>query len=40
MILLMALSVLPLLGRIRAEERLLSAQFGAEYNTYRHRTPN
>ena len=28
----------PLLARIRAEERLLRAQFGAEYDAYRART--
>jgi protein-S-isoprenylcysteine O-methyltransferase Ste14 len=29
----------PLMARIRAEERLLSSQFGAEYEAYRARTP-
>ncbi len=37
-VLLTALSILPLLARIRAEERLLSTQFGAEYDAYRART--
>ncbi len=37
-VLLTALSMLPLLARIRAEERLLSTQFGAEYDAYRART--
>jgi protein-S-isoprenylcysteine O-methyltransferase Ste14 len=32
------LNLLPLLARIRAEERLLADQFGAEYETYRQRT--
>jgi protein-S-isoprenylcysteine O-methyltransferase Ste14 len=27
-----------ILGRIRAEERLLASQFGAEYEAYRART--
>jgi protein-S-isoprenylcysteine O-methyltransferase Ste14 len=29
----------PLVARMRAEERLLSSQFGAEYDAYRARTP-
>ena len=33
-----ALIIPPLLARIRAEERLLRAQFGAEYDAYRART--
>jgi protein-S-isoprenylcysteine O-methyltransferase Ste14 len=33
-----ALIIAPLLARIRAEERLLRAQFGAEYDAYRART--
>jgi protein-S-isoprenylcysteine O-methyltransferase Ste14 len=33
-----ALIIPPLLARIRAEERLLHAQFGAEYDAYRART--
>ena len=37
-ILLTLLTVPPLLARIRAEERLLSSQFGAEYDAYRRRT--
>jgi protein-S-isoprenylcysteine O-methyltransferase Ste14 len=37
-VLLTALMIPPLLARIRAEERLLSAQFGAEYDAYRART--
>jgi len=36
--LLAALMIPPLLARIRAEERLLRAQFGAEYDAYRART--
>jgi protein-S-isoprenylcysteine O-methyltransferase Ste14 len=36
--LLTALMILPLLARIRAEERLLHAQFGAEYGAYCART--
>ena len=36
--LLTALLVPPLLARIRAEERLLRTQFGAEYDAYRSRT--
>lgn len=37
-VLLSALIILPLLARIHAEERLLHAQFGAEYDAYRART--
>jgi len=37
-VLLAALMIPPLLARIRAEERLLSSQFGAEYDAYRART--
>ena len=37
-VLLTALTIPPLLARIRAEERLLRAQFGAEYEAYRTRT--
>ena len=37
-ILLTALLVPPLLARIHAEERLLQAQFGGEYDAYRRRT--
>jgi hypothetical protein len=37
-LLLTALLIPPLLARIRAEERLLRAQFGAEYEAYRART--
>jgi len=37
-VLLTALMILPLLARIHAEERLLSSQFGAEYEAYRART--
>lgn len=37
-VVLAALLVLPLLARIRAEERLLHAQFGAAYDAYRART--
>ena len=33
-----ALFVPIILGRIRAEERLLAVQFGAEYDAYRKRT--
>lgn len=35
---LAALTIFPLIGRIRAEEALLSAQFGAAYEAYRART--
>jgi protein-S-isoprenylcysteine O-methyltransferase Ste14 len=37
-VLLTALTIPPLLARIRAEERLLRAQFGAEYDAYCRRT--
>jgi protein-S-isoprenylcysteine O-methyltransferase Ste14 len=37
-VLLTALLILPLLARIRAEERLLRSQFGDEYDTYCART--
>jgi protein-S-isoprenylcysteine O-methyltransferase Ste14 len=37
-LLLTALSILPLLARIRAEERLLHTHFGADYDAYRART--
>ena len=37
-ILLMAFTIPPLLARIRAEETLLKAQFGDEYEIYRTRT--
>lgn len=37
-VLLAALIVAPLIARIRAEERLLRAQFGAEYDAYCART--
>ena len=37
-VLLTALTIPPLLVRIRAEERLLRTQFGAEYDAYRART--
>ncbi len=37
-VLLAALNVPPLVARIRAEEALLLAQFGSEYNDYRART--
>jgi protein-S-isoprenylcysteine O-methyltransferase Ste14 len=37
-VLLAALAIPPLLARIRAEETLLRAQFGAEYDAYRART--
>jgi len=36
--LLTAITVLPILARIRAEEALLRSQFGAEYTAYRIRT--
>jgi protein-S-isoprenylcysteine O-methyltransferase Ste14 len=38
-VLLAALLIPPLLARIRSEERLLHSQFGAEYDSYRARTP-
>jgi protein-S-isoprenylcysteine O-methyltransferase Ste14 len=37
-VLLTALLMLPLLARIRAEERMLRTQFGDEYDAYRART--
>jgi len=37
-VLLTALTVVPLLARMQAEERLLRTQFGAEYDAYRART--
>jgi protein-S-isoprenylcysteine O-methyltransferase Ste14 len=37
-VLLTGLLILPILARIHAEERLLRAQFGSEYDTYRSRT--
>jgi protein-S-isoprenylcysteine O-methyltransferase Ste14 len=37
-VLLTALLTPPLLARIHAEERLLSTQFGGEYDTYCRRT--
>ena len=37
-VLLMALTVPPLLARIRAEERLLHTQFGSDYDAYSART--
>ena len=37
-VLLTALMILPLLARMRAEEALLRAHFGAEYDAYRRRT--
>lgn len=37
-VLLTALTIVPILARIRAEERLLRAQFGDEYDAYRART--
>jgi protein-S-isoprenylcysteine O-methyltransferase Ste14 len=37
-VLLTALTILPLVGRMNAEERLLRSQFGAEYDAYRRRT--
>ena len=37
-VLLTALTVVPLIARIGAEERLLHSQFGAEYDAYRART--
>jgi protein-S-isoprenylcysteine O-methyltransferase Ste14 len=37
-VLLAALMIPPLIARIRAEERLLRTQFGAEYDAYRART--
>ena len=37
-VLLAALMLVPLVARIRSEEALLRAQFGAEYDAYRART--
>lgn len=37
-VLLTALMIVPLIARIRAEEALLSSQFGEEYEAYRRRT--
>lgn len=37
-VVLALLNLLPLVARIRAEERLLAGQFGAEYEAYRART--
>ncbi len=37
-LLLVALTIVPVIGRIEAEERLLRSQFGAEYDAYRART--
>ena len=37
-VLLAALTVLPVLARIQAEERLLGSEFGAEYEAFRART--
>src|SRR5262249_28759882 len=37
-VLLVALTIPPLVARIRAEEALLRAQFGDEYEAYRART--
>ena len=37
-VVLTALTLVPLLARIRAEEALLNAHFGAEYPAYRART--
>jgi protein-S-isoprenylcysteine O-methyltransferase Ste14 len=37
-VLLTALMILPLVGRITAEERLLRSQFGDEYDAYCART--
>ena len=37
-VILAALILVPLLGRIRAEERLLASEFGADYAAYRART--
>jgi protein-S-isoprenylcysteine O-methyltransferase Ste14 len=37
-VLLTALMLIPLVARIRSEERLLHEQFGAEYEAYRNRT--
>jgi protein-S-isoprenylcysteine O-methyltransferase Ste14 len=37
-VLLAVLTLVPVVGRIRAEEVLLRSQFGAEYDAYRGRT--
>jgi protein-S-isoprenylcysteine O-methyltransferase Ste14 len=37
-VLLTAVTIVPILARIRAEEALLRSQFGAEYDAYRSRT--
>jgi len=37
-VILAALNLVPLIGRIRAEEKLLASEFGAEYEAYRART--
>ncbi|PWT85860.1 MAG: isoprenylcysteine carboxyl methyltransferase [Proteobacteria bacterium] len=37
-VLLTGLTIVPLIARIRSEEALLAAQFGAEYEAYRRRT--
>ena len=37
-VVIVALLLIPLLARIRSEERLLAGQFGAEYESYRART--
>ena len=37
-VLLTAITIIPLVARIRAEEALLRSQFGAEYDAYRART--
>ena len=37
-VLLTAITIVPILARIRAEEALLRSQFGAEYDAYRRRT--
>jgi protein-S-isoprenylcysteine O-methyltransferase Ste14 len=37
-VLLTAMTMVPLIARIRSEEALLQSQFGAEYNVYRART--
>ena len=37
-VLLAAITIVPILARIRAEEALLRSQFGADYDAYRGRT--
>jgi protein-S-isoprenylcysteine O-methyltransferase Ste14 len=37
-VLLAAITIVPILARVRAEEALLCSQFGAEYDAYRSRT--